>query len=138
MTCEDWIMVVENSDAHAHICARALSQVGLEHPVHVETDAESALRRLFAAAAEDRLPFLILLSLSLPALDGLDALRLLADEGIIPRTTVVVTSRIADRTLPERCARLGAAAYLVEAPTDDEWIRQLRTLPAVAQRITPP
>ncbi len=134
MNCEDRVFLIENSEAHAQIAQRALDQAGVTSPTDVFTDAESALDQLFTARDADGLPFLVLLSLTLPGIDGLDALRALHAAGITESTTIVVTSRVPDRTLRQRCLDLGAAAYLVETPTLDDWAREFRALPAVRAR----
>lgn len=92
------ILLVEDEPLTAEVFARALSRDG--HVVEIARDGLQALRRF-----HDRLPSLVVLDMSLPALPGGDLVRRLRAEGHLSLPIVVVSgsprrdARIADDVL---------------------------------------
>jgi len=78
------ILLVEDEPLTAEVFARALSRDG--HVVEVAIDGLQALRRL-----RDRLPSLVVLDMSLPALSGADVVRRLRADGHDKLPIIVVS-----------------------------------------------
>ncbi|HEX6811835.1 MAG TPA: response regulator [Planctomycetota bacterium] len=78
------ILVVEDEPLTAEVFARALSRDG--HLVDVARDGLQALRLL-----RDRLPSLVVLDMSLPAVPGADVVRRLRQEGHLDLPIIVVS-----------------------------------------------
>ena len=78
------ILLVEDEPLTAEVFARALSRDG--HHVEVATDGLQALRHL-----RDRLPSLVVLDMSLPALSGAEVVRRLRADGHHKLPIVVVS-----------------------------------------------
>ena len=78
------VLLVEDEPLTAEVFARALSRDG--HLVEVAIDGLQALRRL-----RDRLPSLLVLDMSLPALSGADVVRRLRAEGHHKLPIIVVS-----------------------------------------------
>lgn len=78
------VLLVEDEPLTAEVFARALSRDG--HVVEVARDGMQALRRL-----HDRMPTLVVLDMSLPALSGADIVRRLRAEGHHQLPIIVVS-----------------------------------------------
>lgn len=78
------VLLVEDEPLTAQVFARALSRDG--HVVEVASDGMQALRRL-----RDRLPALVVLDMSLPALSGADVVRRLRADGHSKLPIIVVS-----------------------------------------------
>jgi len=78
------VLLVEDEPLTAQVFARALSRDG--HVVEVASDGMQALRRL-----RDRLPALVVLDMSLPALSGADVVRRLRADGHLNLPIIVVS-----------------------------------------------
>jgi DNA-binding NarL/FixJ family response regulator len=102
------------ADDHAGVRAAlvaVLDLIGLEVVGQASDGAEAV------ALAEKLVPDLVVMDLSMPVLNGLDATRLLHDA--LPATPVVVFTAFASDELAHAAHAAGAAAYLVKgAPVE--------------------
>jgi len=96
---------------------RSLGEHGLE-VVGEAADGEEAAR----LAGELR-PNVVLMDVSMPVLDGIDATRLITERH--PAIHVVILTMHADRDVLDRAIRAGAAGYLVKDCTIDEVVRTI-------------
>ena len=83
------VLLVEDEPLTAEVFALALQRDG--HVVEVASDGVQALRRL-----HDRLPTIVVLDMSLPALSGADVVRRLRGEGHRDLPVVVVSGSSRD------------------------------------------
>jgi len=97
---------------------RTLEEEGLE-VVGEAADGEEALR----LAAKLR-PDVVLMDVTMPVLDGVEATRQLHDH--LPEIPVVILTMHADREVLARAIRAGAAGYLVKDCSTDEVVRTVR------------
>jgi response regulator NasT len=82
------------------------------------------------ALAKETLPDLYLFDIEMPAIDGLEAAKQLADEGL--RRPVVVLTGVADPALVERSIASGVSAYLTK-PVDSRDLKAAIELAAARQ-----
>jgi two-component system, NarL family, response regulator DegU len=97
---------------------RTLEEEGLE-VVGEAADGEEALR----LAAKLR-PDVVLMDVTMPVLDGVEATRQLHDH--LPEIPVVILTMHSDREVLARAIRAGAAGYLVKDCSTDEVVRTVR------------
>jgi DNA-binding NarL/FixJ family response regulator len=97
---------------------RTMEEEGLE-VVGEAADGEEALR----LAAKLR-PDIILMDVTMPILDGVEATRQLHEH--LPEIPVVILTMHADREVLARAIRAGAAGYLVKDCSTDEVVRTVR------------
>ena len=131
------IMLVEGNDGHARMIHRVVDELPMTVALRRYTDGESAIDDLLDRHATGSLPWLVLLSISLPGFDGLDVLRILQAHAITPTLPVIVYSRRREPELSRRCLDLGAASYLRQSPTIEPWLERLRDLPVIRDRLAP-
>jgi len=96
---------------------RALTEHALE-VVGEAGDGEEAAR-----LALELLPDVVLMDVSMPVLDGVEATRLIRDQ--TPAVQVVILTMHADKNVLDRAIRAGAVGYLVKDCTIDEVVRTI-------------
>lgn len=89
---------------------RALLRYGLEEDEGLVVVGEAGNAEEAIAAVGDLVPDVLLLDLSMPGMDGLEALPLLREAA--PSTSVIVFSGFAADRMAEPALSLGAARYL--------------------------
>jgi len=96
---------------------RALTEHALE-VVGEAGDGEEAAR-----LAVELLPDVVLMDVSMPVLDGVEATRVIRDQA--PAVQVVILTMHADKGVLDRAIRAGAVGYLVKDCTIDEVVRTI-------------
>jgi CheY-like chemotaxis protein len=116
------ILLVEDNPNDAELAVRAFRSASVANPVRVARDGAEALDFLFCTGTylERKLepsPFVVLLDIELPKVNGLEVLRRLkADSRTDSIPVVVLTASERDRDIDES-RRLGAESYIVK-PVD--------------------
>jgi CheY-like chemotaxis protein len=116
------ILLVEDNPNDAELTVRAFRSASVANPVRVARDGAEALDFLFCTGAylerkSEPSPFVVLLDLALPRVNGLEVLRRLkADSRTHSIPVVVLTASERDRDIDES-RRLGAESYIVK-PVD--------------------
>ncbi|MEZ4391400.1 MAG: response regulator [Polyangiales bacterium] len=127
------IMVVEDNPRDVELTLRALRKCQVPYPVVVAHDGAEALDYLLARGAHAErdpadLPWVVLLDLKLPKIDGMEVLTALrANERTRLLPVVVLTSSVQEQDLV-RSYGLGASSYVrkpVESAQFVEAVRQL-------------
>lgn len=116
------VAIVEDEDAAAEVIGAVLSERG--HSCWRFSNGAGAVAMLAGARPQVRAT-VILLDLNLPAVDGLELLTLLARDGVLRASKLIVVSGNDDPAVIERTRSLGAEDYLIK-PVD---------LPALAERV---
>ena len=115
------IQVVVAEDQH--IVRRGISSL-LESFGGIEVVGEAATGREAIELAAERRPDVIVLDISMPEMDGLEALKhLMAAD---PRPNVVILSIHADIALVERALDWGALAYVLKQSVSEELLDAVR------------
>ncbi len=97
---------------------RALTENGLD-VVGEAGDGEEA-----AQLALELRPDVVLMDVSMPVLDGVEATRVIRDQA--PTVQVVILTMHADKAVLDRAIRAGAVGYLVKDCTMEEVVRTVR------------
>lgn len=109
----DVLLLVEDNPDDLALILRAFRLNGLIHPVVIARDGVEALDCLFGCE-QQALPWLVVLDLKLPRLDGMGVLKAIRAN---PRTRLIpvllLTSSMLDDDLAA-CYTLGANSYLVK------------------------
>jgi CheY-like chemotaxis protein len=115
-------LLVEDNPNDAELTVRAFRSASVANPVRVARDGAEALDFIFCTGAflerkSEPLPFVVLLDLDLPRVNGLEVLRRLkADSHTQSIPVVVLTASERDRDI-DASRRLGAESYIVK-PVD--------------------
>lgn len=108
---------------------RALTEHALE-VVGEAGDGEEAAR-----LASELLPDVVLMDVSMPVLDGVEATRAIRDQA--PSVQVVILTMHADKGVLDRALRAGAVGYLVKDCTIDEIVRTIEQAAAGETALSP-
>lgn len=92
----------------------------------IEVVGEAGSGRESLALAEQLRPDIVIMDISMPALNGIDATRKLMAE--VPGTKVIALSMNADRRYVVAMFQAGATGYLLKNSAADELIRAVRTV----------
>jgi DNA-binding NarL/FixJ family response regulator len=109
---------------------RALLRYGLEEDAALQVVGEAGNARDAIAAVGELRPDVVLLDLSMPGMDGLEALPLL--RAAAPDTAVIVFSGFASERMREPALALGAARYLEKGEPFDVVRAAVREVVAAA------
>ncbi len=117
------ILLVEDDPGHARLIERNLRRAEVTNDVLVMSDGHEALDYLFtvysSAQGYSMQPFIILLDLSLPGLDGYEVLTQIKTDPRTQHVMVVVFTTTDDPGEIARCYTLGCNAYVTK-PIDYE------------------
>ncbi|HMN01641.1 MAG TPA: response regulator [Geobacter anodireducens] len=116
------ILLVEDNPDDEFLALRALRRHGLRDVV-VARDGEQAVDQLFEAITPLD-PWLVLLDLKLPKMNGLEVLRTIRSVERTRHTPVIVISSSQEESDVVQCRELGVLAYLTK-PIDGEKIMAL-------------
>ncbi len=122
------ILMVEDTSAHAQLLTLAVREATPSAEFRVAENAVSAFRVLSQRDefAEVRLPAVIVLDASLPAISGVSMLRTIKGDRRWKHLPVIVfSSSAADR---DACLAAGAAAYVIKPPDFAGYVAFARTL----------
>lgn len=108
---------------------RALTDKGLEI-VGEAGDGEEAAR-----LAVELLPDVVLMDVSMPVLDGVEATRVVRDQA--PSVQVVILTMHADKSVLDRAIRAGAVGYLVKDCTMEEVVQTVQQAAAGETTLSP-
>ena len=108
---------------------RSLEAEGLD-VVGEACDGEEAVR-----FCEDLHPDVVLMDVSMPVLDGVEATKLVKER--VPSTAVVILTMHADHDVIVRAVRAGAAGYLVKDCTTEEVVNTVRLAAGGGQALSP-
>lgn len=126
------VLLVEDDPADVALVQHAFRKHHLTNPVHVVRDGAEALEFVFRtdryASRSDAVPYVVLLDLKLPLVDGIEVLRRIKGDPTTRSIPVIMlTSSREDRDLTE-CYQLGVNSFIVK-PVDfaqfDDIVRQL-------------
>ncbi len=102
------ILLVEDDEFLTEIYVAKFQEAGFE--ISVAQDGHQGLRK-----AKEQKPNLLLLDLVMPAMDGLDVLRVLKNDPELQYTPVIVLSNLGEEEDVRKGIKLGAADYLIKA-----------------------
>ena len=130
------IIMVEDDEGHARLIEKNIRRAGVCNEIRAFQNGTAALEHLFNVDVRDAGPFLVLLDLNLPDMNGVDILTKLKSDETLRRAPVVVLTTTDDQREIQRCYDLGANVYItkpVEYESFSQAIRQLGLFLSVIQ-----
>ena len=121
------ILIVDDNSLDVERIQRSLGRWGITNPIERAVDGIAALERLRGDNGVDKLeqPFVILLDLNMPRMDGVEFLgELQADPELSAATVIVISTSERDVDL-DSAQELGAAGYIVKPFTNDKLLKVL-------------
>jgi CheY-like chemotaxis protein len=119
MSDKQYILLAEDDPNDVILIERAFNKAGLERVLRVVRDGEEAVNYLsghdsYADRAQFPMPYLMLLDLKMPGMDGFEVLEWVRSHPTLKRLLVVVLTSSSLQTDVDRAYELGANSYLVK------------------------
>ena len=131
MLDDQFILLVEDDENDVLLIQRAFRRAGLGTALKVVRDGEQAIDYLSGHGAYGNrerfpLPFLLLLDLKMPGVDGFEVLQWVRAEPELKRLLVVVLTSSNLQADVDRAYELGANSYLVKPVEFDEMVNMVQ------------
>lgn len=118
------ILFVDDDAEDQFIMLNAFKHLGFSDAIHFESNGERALQYLNESYAIDDLPYLIILDLNMPRLNGTQVLALLKADTRLQHIPVIIYSTSLNKIEKEQCLQLGARDYIIKALTYNECLQR--------------
>jgi CheY-like chemotaxis protein len=115
------ILIAEDDAGHARLIEKNLSRAGLHNRITRFDNGQAVLDFLLCRGPgphrTDDTPYLLLLDIRMPQVDGIQVLRLLKEHPELRKMPVIILTTTDDPREVERCHAIGCASYIVK-PVD--------------------
>jgi CheY-like chemotaxis protein len=140
VTREVVVVIVDDDPGHVRLIQRNLERAGLHNPVEVFQNGQEVLDFLQGRGSgrkrEADVPYLLLLDIRMPRVDGVEVLRQVKAHPELRKIPVIILTTTDDPREVARCHELGCSNYIVK-PVDydkfSEAIKQLGLFIALVQ-----
>lgn len=126
------ILIVDDDEGHAHLIRENLIAAGRRNPMEHFYDGQAILDFFFHPASSRRAqparPYLVLLDINMPKVDGIEVLRRLKTDDQVRKVPVLMLTTTEDERTVERCHFFGCSAYLQKPADYDAFERVIRNL----------
>jgi CheY-like chemotaxis protein len=118
MTQEVVILIGEDDEGHARLIEKNLTRAGLHNRVERFANGQQVLDFLFCRGPGRHrsleTPYLLLLDIRMPQVDGVEALRKIKEDPELRKMPVIMLTTTDDPREVERCHALGCSTYIVK------------------------
>ena len=115
------ILIVDDDEGHAVLVRSSLEEAGLNNEIEHFPDGQAALDFLFHRGSGPHMkkgrPYLILLDIRMPKVDGVEVLRQLKADKELHKLPIIMLTTTEDPREVDRCHDLGCNVYL-QKPVD--------------------
>lgn len=111
------ILVADDDEGHVRLIEKNLRRAALGNRIERFKDGQEVLDFLFCRSTRGRekgVPYLLLLDIRMPKVDGLEVLRQLKDDLELRKIPVIMLTTTDDPREVERCHLLGCSNYIVK------------------------
>ena len=123
MTKEVVVLIADDDAGHARLIEKNLQRAGLHNPILRFEHGQAILDFLFRRGGPPRrnsdTPYLLLLDIRMPQVDGVEVLRQVKADAELRKLPVIMLTTTDDPREVERCHELGCSNYIVK-PVDYE------------------
>jgi CheY-like chemotaxis protein len=115
------VLVAEDDAGHARLIEKNLTRAGLFNPIIRFDNGQAVLDFLFRRGTGPKraaeMPYLLLLDIRMPQVDGIEVLRQLKQDAELRKIPVIILTTTDDPREVERCHTIGCSSYIVK-PVD--------------------
>ena len=126
------ILIAEDDEGHARLIQKNLTRGGLHNPIHRFDNGQAVLdylhRRGPAPHRAADTPYLLLLDIRMPRLDGVEVLRQIKEDAELRKIPVIMLTTTDDPREVERCHAIGCASYIVKPVDYDKFAEAIKGL----------
>lgn len=117
------ILIADDDAGHARLIEKNLTRAGLHNPIQRFENGQAVLDFLFRRGPgphrANEAPYLLLLDIRMPQVDGVEVLRQVKTHPELRKIPVIMLTTTDDPREVERCHAIGCASYIVK-PVDYE------------------
>ena len=135
------ILVVEDEQAHAELIQRNLKRAGIVNPLILFRDGAAVLSFLLRTGPEKRkpgTPYLMLLDIRMPGIDGVEVLRRIKQDEELRKIPVIMVTTADDPREIERCHALGCNNYVTKPVDYEQFVETVRRIGMFLQVVEVP
>lgn len=126
------ILVAEDDAGHARLIEKNLTRAGLGNPIVRFDNGQATLDFLFRRGAGPHraadMPYLVLLDIRMPQVDGIEVLRQVKQDPELRKIPVIMLTTTDDPREVERCHTIGCASYIVKPVDYDKFAEAIKSL----------
>ena len=126
------ILVAEDDAGHARLIEKNLTRAGLHNPILRFDNGQAVLDFLFRRGAGPQrgsdMPYLLLLDIRMPQVDGVEVLRQVKQDAELRKIPVIMLTTTDDPREVERCHAIGCASYMVKPVDYDKFAEAIKGL----------
>lgn len=131
-TGEVTILIAEDDAGHARLIEKNLSRAGLHNSIHRFENGQAILDFLFCRGPgphrAGEAPYLILLDIRMPQIDGVEVLRQVKGDPELRRIPVIMLTTTDDPREVERCHDIGCSSYIVKPVDYEKFAEAIKSL----------
>jgi CheY-like chemotaxis protein len=131
-TREVVILIAEDDAGHARLIEKNLTRAGLHNRIERFDNGQAVLDFLFKRGAgphlADTLPYLLLLDIRMPQVDGVEVLRQVKRDPELRKIPVIMLTTTDDPREVERCHAIGCSSYVVKPVDYDKFAEAIKSL----------
>lgn len=132
MPNETVILLAEDEEGHARLIEKNLRRAGLENRIERFGDGQELLDYLWPSNSSRRptleMPFLLLLDIRMPKVDGIEVLRQVKDHREYRKIPVIMLTTTDDPREVERAHELGCSNYIVKPVSYEKFAEAVKRL----------
>ena len=131
-TREVVILLAEDDEGHARLIEKNLTRAGLHNRLQRFHNGQAVLDYLFGrgpgSLRQPDTPYLLLLDIRLPQVDGVEVLRQLKSNAELRKVPVIMLTTTDDPREVERCHAIGCASYIVKPVVYEKFADAIKSL----------
>jgi CheY-like chemotaxis protein len=132
MSREVVILIAEDDDGHARLIELNLTRGGLNNKIQRFNNGQAVLDFLFRRGSEPHraldTPYLLLLDIHMPRLDGVEVLRRIKEHRQLRKIPVMMLTTTDDPREVERCHAIGCSSYIVKPVNYEKFAEAVKSL----------
>ena len=126
------IIVAEDDEGHASLIIRNLKRSGIKNDIIHFKDGQEVLDFLFArgdgAHRVENTPYLLLLDIRMPKVDGVEVLRQIKQDTELCKIPVIILTTANEPREVQRCHKLGCSVYIAKPLDYDAFVEAIKIL----------
>jgi CheY-like chemotaxis protein len=126
------ILIAEDDDGHARLIEKNLTRGGLRNRIERFDNGQAVLDFLFRRSTDHQraldTPYLLLLDIRMPQVDGIEVLRQVKQDPELRKVPVIMLTTTDDPREVERCHAIGCASYIVKPVDYDKFAEAIKSL----------
>jgi CheY-like chemotaxis protein len=126
------ILLAEDDPGHAALIEKSLRRAGVTNDMIRLADGQETLeflvRRGEGRKRKHEAPYVLLLDIRMPKVDGVEVLRQLKQDGELRKLPVIMLTTTDDPREVQRCHELGCSVYITKPVDADLFIEAVRQL----------